>query len=125
MLATAGSGRRHGRIAVVLFRQDRARLLHLRLVRVAVHRWSQCRVPIDHIFREGQRDQVDYRHMGSKCSSLFAFYNDRSFLDIDEVDRVNGFRLAWDGALDVLRRDNRHSLDHADARTVLGYIGLR
>ena len=63
--------------------------------------------------------------MCSKSSSLFAFDNDWSFLDIDEVDRINGLGFAWNCALNVLWRDDSHGLDHSNARSILGRVGLR
>ena len=46
-------------------------------------------------------------------SSWLSFDDDRRLLDVDDVDGVHGLGLVR-YPLDILRRDHRHSLDHAN-----------
>lgn len=88
----------------------------MRLLCVAINGGRQRRVPIDHILWQRQWLLVGRWHVGR---DLFSFHDNGSFLHVDQVDGFDSFGLVWDGSLDVLGRDNRHGLDHADARPFL------
>ena len=98
----------HGPMVLVL-RQHCARLLHLRLFCVTIDGGRERRVPIDHLLGQGERLLGDHGRL-----ALDHYGRLLNVGSAAQIDRVDCFGLVGDGALDVLRGDDRHRLDHAN-----------
>lgn len=92
----------------MLFRQHSASI-HFCLFTFSVRSRCQRRVAVYHIDLEGYGRLVCL----SVLPRLLALYHDGLFLNVDNIDRVNGFRLIRD-SFNVLRRNNSHGLDDAN-----------